>query len=51
MREQLLQAAAVNVDYARRLVDDLAEDQMAAQPAPGMNHAAWVLGQLAYVFD
>ncbi len=51
MREQLLQAAAVNVDYARRLVDDLAEDQMAAQPAPGMNHAAWVLGHLAYVFD
>jgi uncharacterized damage-inducible protein DinB len=51
MREQLCQAAAINVDYARRLVEDIPEDQMAAQPAPGMNHAAWVLGHLTYVFD
>ncbi|MGD9720984.1 MAG: DinB family protein [Pirellulales bacterium] len=51
MREHLLTAAATNVDYARRLVSDIADDQMAAQPAPGMNHAAWVLGHLAYVFD
>ena len=51
MREHLFQAAAGNVDYARRLVDDIPEEQMAAQPAPGMNHAAWVLGHLAYVFD
>jgi len=51
MREQLLQAAAINVDYAKRLVDDIPEDKMADQPAPGMNHAAWVLGHLTYVFD
>jgi hypothetical protein len=51
MREQLLTAAAANLDYARRLVADIPEENMAVQPAPGMNHAAWVLGHLAYVFD
>ncbi len=51
MRNDLLTAAAVNVDYARRLVADIPEDKMAEQPAEGMNHAAWVLGHLAYVFD
>jgi uncharacterized damage-inducible protein DinB len=51
MRDHVLRAAEVNVDYARRLVADVPEEQMAAQPAPGMNHAAWVLGHLAYVFD
>lgn len=37
-----------NRDYALRLVGDLTEAQMTAQPAPGqrMNHAAWVLSHL-----
>ncbi len=51
MRDDLLTAAEVNVDYARRLVADIPEEKMAVQPAEGMNHAAWVLGHLAYVFD
>ncbi len=51
MRDYLLTAAGLNVDYARRLVADIPDEQMAAQPAAGMNHAAWVLGHLAYVFD
>jgi hypothetical protein len=51
LTEHVLTAGAVNVEYARRLVADLPEEGMAAQPAPGMNHAAWVLGHLAYVFD
>jgi hypothetical protein len=51
MRDDLLIAAALNVDYARRLVADIPQDKMAAQPIEGMNHAAWVLGHLAYVFD
>ena len=51
MRDELLTAAALNVDYARRLVADIPQDKMAAQPIEGMNHAAWVLGHLAYVFD
>ncbi|MEX2112616.1 MAG: DinB family protein [Pirellulales bacterium] len=51
MRDSLFTAAALNVDYARRLVADIPDEQMAAQPVAGMNHAAWVLGHLAYVFD
>ncbi len=51
MLDHVLRAAAGNINYARRLVSDIPEDKMAAQPAPGMNHAAWVLGHLAYVFD
>ncbi len=51
MLKHVLRAAEGNVDYARRLVSDVPEEKMAEQPAPGMNHAAWVLGHLAYVFD
>ncbi len=51
MRDHLLKAAAINLDYAKRLVADIPDDKLAVQPAPGMNHAAWVLGHLAYVFD
>ena len=32
-----------------KLVADLADDQLAIQPAPKMNHAAWVLGHLLVV--
>jgi len=51
MLEYVLRASQSNVDYAKKLVDGLAEDQLCLQPAPGMNHAAWVLGHLAFVFD
>ena len=32
-----------------KLVADLSDDQLANQPAPKMNHAAWVLGHLLVV--
>lgn len=51
MWNYVIHAAKVNVEYARKLTADLTEDQMCVQPAPGVNHAAWVLGHLAYVFD
>ncbi len=51
MLDHVLFASTVNVDYAKRLVADIPDDKMAAQPVEGMNHAAWVLGHLAYVFD
>jgi uncharacterized damage-inducible protein DinB len=51
MLEHVLRASQGNVVYANKLVADLADEQMCAQPAPGMNHAAWVLGHLAFVFD
>jgi hypothetical protein len=41
----------LNLGYAKRLVADIPEDKMALQPAPGMNHAAWVLGHLACTAD
>lgn len=51
MLDHVLRAASANVDYAKRLVADIPDDKMCAQPIAGMNHAAWVLGHLAYVFD
>jgi uncharacterized damage-inducible protein DinB len=43
-----------NLDYAKRLTADIADDKFAAEP-PGakapLNHAAWVIGHLAHVCD
>lgn len=38
---------AKNLEYAQKLTADLPADKWAVQPAPGMNHAAWVIGHLA----
>ena len=38
-------------DYAHRLTADVPDEHAAAQPAPGMNHPAWVLGHLAVAID
>ncbi|WP_428386282.1 DinB family protein [Mucisphaera sp.] len=35
-----------NRDYAQKLVADLKPDQWTHQPAPGMNHPAWILAHL-----
>lgn len=35
-----------NLDYGRKLLADLSEQQVIAQPAPGVNHPAWVLSHL-----
>ena len=44
---------AHNLNYAERLVADLSDEQMTAQPLAGrsMNHAAFVIGHLAWVCD
>ncbi|MFM1903916.1 MAG: hypothetical protein RLZZ440_1816 [Planctomycetota bacterium] len=47
----LLHTWNLNLGYANRLVADLSAEQMALQPAPGMNHPAWVLGHLACTAD
>ena len=47
----LLHTWNLNLGYAKRLVADIPDDQIALQPAPGMNHAAWVLGHLACTSD
>jgi hypothetical protein len=42
---------AKNLDYAHKLTDELPAEKWAVQPAPGMNHAAWVIGHLARTSD
>lgn len=51
MTGPLLHTWNLNLGYARRLVTDIPDDSMALQPAPDMNHAAWVLGHLACTAD
>jgi hypothetical protein len=51
MTGPLLHTWHLNLGYAKRLVADLPDDQMALQPSPGMNHAAWLLGHLACTAD
>lgn len=51
MIDDLLSIYDRNLDYARRLIADLPEDQCCIQPAANMNHALWVLGHLAFVAD
>ena len=53
MQDVVLLLHASNLNYAQRLVADIPEDQMCAQPVPGrvMNHAAFLLGHVAWVND
>ena len=46
MIETLLTSWDKNLDYARRLVDDIPDDRMTYQPAADMNHPAWVFSHL-----
>ena len=51
MTGPLLHTWNLNLGYTKRLVADIPDAKMALQPAPGMNHAAWVLGHLACTAD
>lgn len=51
MIPSLLTLYGQNLDYARKLVDDVPHDGMCAQPAAGVNHPAWILGHLAITSD
>lgn len=53
MKEAVLHAYALNLGYTQKLVADIPDDQLCAQPVPGrvMNHAAFLLGHLAWVSD
>lgn len=37
--------------YARQLLADVADEEFAEQPHPGMNHPAWLLGHMATAAD
>jgi len=39
------------VGYCRMLAKDIADERMAEQPLPGVNHPAWILGHLAISAD
>ena len=39
------------VGYCRLLLKDIADERMAEQPMPGVNHPAWILGHLAFSAD
>jgi uncharacterized damage-inducible protein DinB len=51
MMDLILPAFQLNLWYSQKLVADLTEEQMCAQPVPGvvMNHPAFLLGHLALV--
>ena len=38
-------------DYGDAMLRDIADDEMCLQPTPGCNHAAWIVGHLAYAAD
>ncbi|MGL4420985.1 MAG: DinB family protein [Gemmataceae bacterium] len=42
---------SLNQMYAHRLVADIADEHFVAQPAPGVNHPAWILGHLSIAAD
>lgn len=49
--ETILAAFRFTHGYAEKLAADLADDELAQLPLPGMNHAAWVLGHVALGSD
>lgn len=51
MIQHLLFAYEMNLKQAVRIVDDVAEEQMAAQPSGLVNHPAWTLGHLGATSD
>ena len=39
------------VGYCRMMLAEIADERMAEQPLPGVNHPAWILGHLAFSAD
>jgi len=48
MLKSVLHNYAFNLEYAKMLMADIADDQMCTQPADIKNHPAWTIGHLAY---
>jgi len=49
--QHVLHIYGMNLGFAKRLVKDLSDDQMCAQPHGVVNHPAWSLGHLAVAAD
>ena len=51
MIANVLRSFAMNLDYARRLLGDVTDEQMTAQPAKRMNPPAWIVGHIVRSFQ
>lgn len=51
MLQHVLHVYSMNLGFAKRLLSDLSEDQMCAQPHGVVNHPAWSPGHLAVAAD
>lgn len=51
MNDAILNSMSLRIRDIRSLVADLDEEQMTAQPVPGMNHPAWTIGHVVYSFQ
>jgi hypothetical protein len=49
--QHILHVHTLNLGITKRLVSDLSDDQMCAQPHGVVNHPAWSLGHLAVAAD
>jgi hypothetical protein len=49
--QHVLHVYSMNLGFARRLVSDLSDDHMCAQPHGVVNHPAWSLGHLVVASD
>ncbi len=48
---ELLVSLRLNLAYLRRLVDDVNDEEMVAQPRGAVNHPAWLIGHIIYSFQ
>ena len=48
MLTELQRSFALNLEHATRLLEDLTDEQMIAQPITDINHPAWIVGHLTY---
>jgi hypothetical protein len=53
MKEMVIAVYTLGLNYAQKLVADIADEQMCAQPVPGqvLNHAVFLLGHLIWAED
>ncbi len=51
MKAEVLNSLALTLDFLRRQVADVDDDQMTRQVSGAVNHPAWVIGHLTYSFQ
>lgn len=51
MFESAIRINQLMMQYGQMMLADIADERMAEQPLPGVNHPAWIVGHLAYSAD